>query len=164
MFVSSANFTEAAQERNIEVGLFLRSRPLADDLSCILTHCWPRACSCRCRSRFIARFGQQCYRQVHCPLQGTKPAKRALRLGSCRRLENARGIVSQIASPELDTFYVEFAESADWRRLLQWEILLKSASYPNPPPSRTVNLFLPSKCPFEPIPCPQTKDRHNSLA
>jgi len=28
-FVSSANFTEAAQERNIEVGLLIRSAPLA---------------------------------------------------------------------------------------------------------------------------------------
>ena len=32
VFVSSANFTEAAQERNIEVGLLLRSRSLADRL------------------------------------------------------------------------------------------------------------------------------------
>jgi len=32
VFVSSANFTEAAQERNIEVELLLRSRSLADRL------------------------------------------------------------------------------------------------------------------------------------
>jgi phosphatidylserine/phosphatidylglycerophosphate/cardiolipin synthase-like enzyme len=32
VFVSSANFTEAAQERNIEVGVLLRSRLLADRL------------------------------------------------------------------------------------------------------------------------------------
>jgi len=32
VFVSSANFTEAAQERNIEVGLLLRSRSLANRL------------------------------------------------------------------------------------------------------------------------------------
>jgi phosphatidylserine/phosphatidylglycerophosphate/cardiolipin synthase-like enzyme len=30
VFISSANFTEAAQERNIEVGLLVRSRSLAD--------------------------------------------------------------------------------------------------------------------------------------
>jgi phosphatidylserine/phosphatidylglycerophosphate/cardiolipin synthase-like enzyme len=30
LFVSSANFTEAAQERNIEVGLLVRSVALAD--------------------------------------------------------------------------------------------------------------------------------------
>jgi phosphatidylserine/phosphatidylglycerophosphate/cardiolipin synthase-like enzyme len=32
VFISSANFTEAAQERNIEVGLLVRSRSLADRL------------------------------------------------------------------------------------------------------------------------------------
>jgi phosphatidylserine/phosphatidylglycerophosphate/cardiolipin synthase-like enzyme len=32
VFVSSANFTEAAQERNIEVGLLVRSLPLAGRL------------------------------------------------------------------------------------------------------------------------------------
>jgi len=31
--VSSANFTEAAQERNIEVGLLVRSPRLADQLT-----------------------------------------------------------------------------------------------------------------------------------
>jgi phosphatidylserine/phosphatidylglycerophosphate/cardiolipin synthase-like enzyme len=30
VFVSSANFTEAAQERNIEVGLLVQSRAVAD--------------------------------------------------------------------------------------------------------------------------------------
>ena len=30
VFISSANFTEAAQERNIEVGMLVRSRSLAD--------------------------------------------------------------------------------------------------------------------------------------
>jgi len=30
VFVSSANFTEAAQERNIEVGLLIQSRALAE--------------------------------------------------------------------------------------------------------------------------------------
>ena len=33
VFVSSANFTEAAQERNIEVGLLVRSHPLAEQLT-----------------------------------------------------------------------------------------------------------------------------------
>jgi phosphatidylserine/phosphatidylglycerophosphate/cardiolipin synthase-like enzyme len=33
VFISSANFTEAAHERNIEVGLVIRSRLLADQLS-----------------------------------------------------------------------------------------------------------------------------------
>jgi phosphatidylserine/phosphatidylglycerophosphate/cardiolipin synthase-like enzyme len=33
VFVSSANFTEAAQERNIEMGLLVRSRWLADQLT-----------------------------------------------------------------------------------------------------------------------------------
>jgi phosphatidylserine/phosphatidylglycerophosphate/cardiolipin synthase-like enzyme len=33
VFISSANFTEAAQERNIEVGLVIRSRTLADQLT-----------------------------------------------------------------------------------------------------------------------------------
>ena len=32
VFISSANFTEAAQERNIEVGLVIRSRSLADQV------------------------------------------------------------------------------------------------------------------------------------
>jgi phosphatidylserine/phosphatidylglycerophosphate/cardiolipin synthase-like enzyme len=32
VFISSANFTEAAQERNIEVGLLARSRSLAERL------------------------------------------------------------------------------------------------------------------------------------
>jgi phosphatidylserine/phosphatidylglycerophosphate/cardiolipin synthase-like enzyme len=32
LFVSSANFTEAAQERNIEVGVLIHSRPLAEQL------------------------------------------------------------------------------------------------------------------------------------
>ncbi len=32
-FVSSANFTEAAQLKNIEVGLLIRSRPLAAKLA-----------------------------------------------------------------------------------------------------------------------------------
>ena len=32
-YVSSANFTEAAQERNIEVGLLVRSRRLAEQLT-----------------------------------------------------------------------------------------------------------------------------------
>jgi len=32
VFVSSANFTEAAQERNLEVGLLIRSSTLADRL------------------------------------------------------------------------------------------------------------------------------------
>jgi phosphatidylserine/phosphatidylglycerophosphate/cardiolipin synthase-like enzyme len=33
VFISSANFTEAAQERNIEVGLVIRSNVLADQIS-----------------------------------------------------------------------------------------------------------------------------------
>ena len=33
VYVSSANFTEAAQERNIEVGLLVRSRRLAEQLT-----------------------------------------------------------------------------------------------------------------------------------
>lgn len=33
VFISSANFTEAAQERNIEVGLVIRSRALAEQLT-----------------------------------------------------------------------------------------------------------------------------------
>jgi phosphatidylserine/phosphatidylglycerophosphate/cardiolipin synthase-like enzyme len=33
VFISSANFTEAAQERNIEVGLVIRSRALGDQLT-----------------------------------------------------------------------------------------------------------------------------------
>ena len=33
VFIGSANFTEAAQERNIEVGLVIRSRLLADQLT-----------------------------------------------------------------------------------------------------------------------------------
>ena len=32
VFVSSANFTEAAQERNLEVGLLIRSATLAERL------------------------------------------------------------------------------------------------------------------------------------
>jgi len=33
VFISSANFTEAAQERNVEVGLLLHSTPVAENLS-----------------------------------------------------------------------------------------------------------------------------------
>ena len=33
VFVSSANFTEAAQDRNIEVGLLIESRSIADKIS-----------------------------------------------------------------------------------------------------------------------------------
>jgi len=33
VFISSANFTEAAQKRNIEVGLVIRSKPLAEQLA-----------------------------------------------------------------------------------------------------------------------------------
>jgi len=32
-FVSSANFTEAAQERNIEAGVLIRSEPFASSLA-----------------------------------------------------------------------------------------------------------------------------------
>jgi phosphatidylserine/phosphatidylglycerophosphate/cardiolipin synthase-like enzyme len=32
-FVSSANFTEAAQERNIEIGVSIQSRRIASELS-----------------------------------------------------------------------------------------------------------------------------------
>ena len=33
LFISSANFTEAAQNRNLEVGLLIRSAPLAESLA-----------------------------------------------------------------------------------------------------------------------------------